>query len=266
MHNWNKSYWAPEIYQLITCSCHLSLSEKWAGRKKYRQTWMIHTGKIPSATRYLGDCSFLPETHIELQGPRQMRQPFPNLAVSFPSSCPWYGWLGLGATDPQAAQPWLSITPAMRCGGGWLLSYNPLPRLQQDNAVIGCSPASPPFDTIVLTKILQCYVLAAHEISALAACVGSYNVSDSFLPQSFHLLDRFGHYVSSYPFKWNSLCTILSLSPLKSWLKESLDHHLPLAKEAGLWEQVTGSPCPQRHWNYLLAGFTFFRLQQRCCD
>lgn len=133
MHNWNKSYWAPEIYQLITCSCHLSLSEKWAGRKKYRQTWMIHTGKIPSATRYLGDCSFLPETHIELQGPRQMRQPFPNLAVSFPSSCPWYGWLGLGATDPQAAQPWLSITPAMRCGGGWLLSYNPLPRLQQDN-------------------------------------------------------------------------------------------------------------------------------------
>lgn len=81
------------------------------------------------------------------------------------------------------------------------MSYNPLPRLQQDNAVIGYSPASSPFNTIFLTKILQYYVLAAHEISALAACVGGYNVSDSRLPQSFHLLAIFGHYHSSYPFK-----------------------------------------------------------------
>lgn len=201
MHNWNKLYWESEIYQVITCSCHLTPSEKCTGWKTYGQTWVIHAGKIPSATRSLEYCSLLAETHAELQGPRQMWQPFPSPPVSFPSSCQPFGWLGLGATVPLAAQPWLRIAPAMRCGGRWLLSYNPLPRIQQDNAVIGCSPASPPFDTIVLTKILQYYVLAAHEISARAACVGGYNVSDSFLPQSFHLLARFGHQRSSHPFK-----------------------------------------------------------------
>lgn len=201
MHNWNKLYWEPEIYQLIGSSCHLTPSEKWAGRKIYGKTWMIHAGKIRSATRSLEDCSLLAEIHVELHGPRQMWHLFPSLAVSFPSSCQQIGRIGLRATVPPAAQPWLCITPAMRCGGRQLLSYNPLPRLQQDTAAIDCSPASPPFDTIVLTKILQYSVLAAHEISALAACVGGCNVSDSFLPQSFHLLARFGHYHLSYPFK-----------------------------------------------------------------
>lgn len=152
MYDWNKLDWESEICQLISCPCHLPPSDKWAGRKMHRQTQMIQVSKIPGATRSLKDCSLQAETHMELQGPQQMWQPLPSPAISFPSSCQQFGCLGLGAPVPLAAQPWLCITSAMRCGGGQLLSYYPLPRLQQDNAVIGCSPVSPSFDTVVFTK------------------------------------------------------------------------------------------------------------------
>lgn len=145
-----------EIYQLITCSCHCTPSEKWTGRKMYGHTWMTPEGKIPSALKY---SSILPEPHMELHGPGRCDSLFPLWQPLFPP--PVSSLAGL------AAQPWLCTAAATRCGERLLLGYDPLPRLQGHNAVTGCSPASPPIDTIVITKIPQNYVLAAHQISAL---------------------------------------------------------------------------------------------------
>lgn len=170
MTNWRLLY-RKQIYQLINSSCHHTPSEKQTGGKMYRHTWMTQEGRIPSATRSLKYSSVLAETHMEFHGSREMWQPIPPLTASF-LSCQHFGCPGSSALALHYCSHemwWKAVTEC-----------DPLPRLQWHNAVTACSPKS---------HKTMCWL---HMKSLL---LGGYNVSDSFLLQSFHLLDRFVDYL-----------------------------------------------------------------------